>query len=81
MRGAGELGQRGQVVDAVVLDRSLGFAGRVDHADGPTHDGHGNAQSGKTTLRPVAQLGTGVEVVTVGEHLNLRPPGGRAAVR
>ena len=77
---ARELGQRGQVVDPVVLDGCLRLSGGVDDADGTAHDGHGHAQCRETPLRPVAQLGAGVEIVAVGEHLDLRPPGGWAAV-
>ena len=41
----------------------------MDDADGSTHDRHRNAQGRETTLRAVAQLGAGIEVIAVGQRI------------
>ena len=79
--GAGQLGQGGQVLNLGVLHLGLGLVGGVDDAHRPPHDGDRDAEGGNAPLRPVAQLGAGIEMVAVAEDLHLRPPGGGAAVR
>ncbi len=78
---ARQLGQRGQVVDAIVFHLLSRLTRGVDHAHRAAHDGHRHAERREAALGAVAQLRAGVEMVAVGEDLGLGAARRRAAVR